>query len=164
MFKTTRDLCMFRTLNLKLTLFVWTCFFYFYLMCYERLTNQRILKLKRPPRVMVAVVANKRRRWFGIWILFIYSKVLVANFGFNWWIEMVKGKDPRQVEQLGSIRQGYLRQISQGSARLQTDHSIGCVWASQNPRLFGPSCSYGIVVKKYDFIINVFCLFKSCFS
>jgi hypothetical protein len=36
--------------------------------------------------------------------------------------EVVQGKDPRQVEQLGPLRQGHLRQAVKGSPDLQADH------------------------------------------
>ena len=38
--------------------------------------------------------------------------------------EVVQGKDPRQVEQLGSLRQGHIRQDDQGGSHLQAHHTL----------------------------------------
>ncbi len=49
--------------------------------------------------------------------------------------EVVQGKSARQVEQLGVVRQGDVRQAVEGSAELQADHAICCVREAQDPWL-----------------------------
>jgi hypothetical protein len=51
--------------------------------------------------------------------------------------EVVQRKGSRQVEQSGSVRQGYLRKIVQGSALLQADHPIGRVGKAEGSWLIG---------------------------
>ena len=40
--------------------------------------------------------------------------------------EVVQGKTPRQIEQLGLVRQAYLRQTVERSSNLQTYHTFDC--------------------------------------
>ena len=40
--------------------------------------------------------------------------------------EVVQGKNPRQIEQLGLVRQAYLRQTVERSSNLQTYHTFDC--------------------------------------
>ena len=38
--------------------------------------------------------------------------------------EVVQGKDPRQVEQPGSLRSGHIRQIGEGGTYIQAHHTF----------------------------------------
>ena len=52
--------------------------------------------------------------------------------------EVVQGKNPRQIEQLGLVRQAYLRQTVERSSNLQTYHTFDCEWKIKGPWILGP--------------------------
>ena len=51
--------------------------------------------------------------------------------------EVVQGKNPRQIEQLGLVRQAYLRQTVERSSNLQTYHTFDCEWKIKGPWIPG---------------------------
>ena len=51
--------------------------------------------------------------------------------------EVVQGKNPRQIEQLGLVRQAYLRQTVERSSNLQTYHTFDCEWKIKGPWILG---------------------------
>merc|ERR1712133_133954 len=56
--------------------------------------------------------------------------------------EVVEGKSPRQVEQLGPFRQGHVRQVVQGSSIVQVDHAFGRLRAPQDPWIARQICPH----------------------
>merc|ERR1712045_856781 len=49
-----------------------------------------------------------------------------------------KKKNPRQIEQLGLVRQAYLRQTVERSSNLQTYHTFDCERKIKGPWILGP--------------------------
>merc|ERR1712142_777160 len=74
--------------------------------------------------------------------------------GIRWWQgqeeEVVQGKDQGQVEQLGSLRQGHIRQVVQGSAHLQDYYSGHCQRKVEGARISGQEGTHRTVQQGCD--------------
>ena len=61
--------------------------------------------------------------------------------------EVVQGKDPRQVEQPGSLRSGHIRQIGEGGTYVQARHPFHRQWKNEGPRVTCTKSSWELLEK-----------------